>query len=190
MSTRGAICFVIDGTEKITYNHSDSYPDWLGVRFLKWLKDADLEQVAQQVRDLRVVNDDIKPTAEDIDRLAPFTNLGVSSSSTDEWYCLLRETQGDLVAILNAGYIEDGSQFPLDSLFCEWAYCLDLDRAAFEVYKGFQEQPHSEGRFADRPVKADSRGKTWYPIKLVAQWNLERLPTEEEFLAIDKEDEE
>ena len=37
MSTRGFIGFVIDGTEKIAYNHYDSYPSALGLNVLHWL---------------------------------------------------------------------------------------------------------------------------------------------------------
>lgn len=37
MSTRGAYGFRIDGQDKITYNHFDSYPDSLGVNLLQWM---------------------------------------------------------------------------------------------------------------------------------------------------------
>lgn len=38
MGTRGFVGFVIDGQEKIGYNHFDSYPDGLGVDVLSWLR--------------------------------------------------------------------------------------------------------------------------------------------------------
>lgn len=67
MSTRGFISFVIDGQEKTTYNHSDSYPDWLGVRVLAALKGECVTPDA--VRALRVVTEDTPPAAADIERL-------------------------------------------------------------------------------------------------------------------------
>lgn len=185
MSTRGIIGVVIDGVEKITYNHSDSYPTWLGVHTLKWLRDADLQAVADQARALRVVSEDEKPTAEDIAALAPWTNLSVSTGKTDEWYCLLRGSQGILAEILACGYLEDGVSFAADSLFCEWGYVLDLDRAVFQVYQGFQHAPHDKGRFAGTKVKTSATGDTYYPIALIAEWSLERLPSEEEMAALE-----
>lgn len=37
MSTRGAYGFILNGEEKITYNHCDSYPSYLGINILKFL---------------------------------------------------------------------------------------------------------------------------------------------------------
>lgn len=60
------------------------------------------------------------------------------------------------------------SSFAADSLFCEWAYVLDLDRNVLEIYKGGQETPPSSGRFKDFPVQAD-RHKTFYPVDLLVE---------------------
>jgi hypothetical protein len=62
MSTRGLWGFVIDGEEKLTYNHSDSYPDGLGSKLLGWLQEADLDDVRQQARELMMVSDSAPPT--------------------------------------------------------------------------------------------------------------------------------
>jgi hypothetical protein len=39
MGTRGTWGFVLDGEEKLTYNHFDSYPDCLGVEVLDALRE-------------------------------------------------------------------------------------------------------------------------------------------------------
>ena len=44
--------------------------------------------------------------------------------------------------------LTDSISFAEDSLFCEWAYVVDLDENKFEVYRGFQNEPHDDGRFA------------------------------------------
>lgn len=121
MSTRGTIAVKIDGEVKASYNHSDSYPTWLGNRVLEFIKAADLDDVRRKARALVKVPDRA-PTAEEIERLKPYTNLGVSTGRTDEWYCLLRETQGDLAKILDAGIYEP---FPVDDE--EYDYIVDLD---------------------------------------------------------------
>ena len=61
-----------------------------------------------------------------------------------------------------ARLLTDEHAFASDSLFCEWAYVLDLDTQTLEIYKGFnQETP--KGRFAKLKVK---RGEKYKPITL------------------------
>lgn len=186
MSTRGFIAFAVDGQVKVAYNHSDSYPDWLGVRVLRFLREANHAAIRKQAQALRVVTGGDKPTAEDAARLARWTDTGVGNQSTDDWYCLLRETQGDPAAMLDAGVIEDASGFPANSLFAEWGYVIDLDGdGRFEVYEGFQRSPHNRGRFAG--MKGGSDG--YAPVALRASWPLAQLPSEAEFLSATEENE-
>jgi hypothetical protein len=186
MGTRGFITFAVDGTEKTAYNHFDSYPDGLGLDVLHWLREAvkSPAKLGADVRSLRVVDNNSKPSQEDIVRLKPFTNLSVSTSSTDDWYCLLRDTQGNPAAMLAAGIIEDAHDFPLDSLFAEWGYVIDLDGdGMFEVYEGFQKSQHSRGRFASRYPSRYEGVQYYYPVALKARWPLTALPGDETFLA-------
>lgn len=181
MSTRGFIGWVTQGTEKITYNHSDSYPSWLGLRMLAHAK-AVTEDDARKAHELRLVDECETPGAADRKRLAPFHR---NVSSGHDWYSYLRGTQGDPALILEAGVATDGSSCPSDSLFMEWGYVVDFDNQAFEVYYGFQQAPHSQGRFAGR-----HDGGEWYPVALVASWPLGQLQgmTDEDFMAALAED--
>jgi hypothetical protein len=181
MGTRGFITFVADGEEKTAYNHFDSYPDGLGTTVLKWLHAAtdSVSALREQVLALRVVDGESKPTPEDIERLRKFADTGVSTQQLDDWYVLLRRTQGDPHAILEAGVMEDAKTFPLDSLWAEWGYVIDLDKVVFEAYSGYTDSfPTGKGRFADRE---GAKGRP--PVTLVASWPLAELPTEEAFLA-------
>lgn len=130
MSTRGTIAVKIDGETKGSYNHSDSYPTWLGNRVLEFLKDADLDELRTKARALVKVPDRA-PTAEEVERLKPYTDLGVSTGSTQEWYCVLRGTQGELGKILDAGIYEP---FPVGAE--EWSYVVDLDDEKLVVHEG------------------------------------------------------
>lgn len=171
MGTRGFITFAVGGTEKTAYNHFDSYPTGVGTQVVEALKTEWVTPDA--VRELRVVGPDDKPTPADVRKLAAFTDLGVSRGSTDDWYCLLRETQGDPVKILRAGVIEDAGDFPLDSLFAKWGYVIDMDTMKLEIYAGFQKQPHDKGRFAHREVTDDyAREHGYHPVALVASYDI------------------
>lgn len=179
MSTRGFISFVVDGETKTAYNHSDSYPDYLGANVLDWARAADIEAAAVAARALRVIGENDEPTARDIEHLAPYTNRNVGGrSDSPTWYQLLRETQGSPAAMLAAGVIEDGSSFPADSLFAEWGYVVDFDAKAFEVYVGFQRGRHSDGRFASMTPNRDG----YYPVRLIKSWPLDDLPSTEAFV--------
>lgn len=186
MSTRGFITFVIDGQEKTAYNHSDSYPDYLGVQVLKWLRGADIPAVTEEARALRVAPADSTPTAEDVQRLLKYANLGVGEQSPEDWYCLLRETQGEPGAMLDAGVIEDASDFPTDSLFAEWGYVIDFDAQVFEVHRGFQHSRPAAGRFADRAGSTEG----YYPVGLLASYPFAGLPDENAIRALEREDDE
>jgi len=187
MASRGFFGIVIDTVEKITYNHDYSHPQGLGIHVLTWLrrraKADNLQTVRRRAAELRLVRHDDTPTPEDVARLARWTDLSVSRQSTDDWYCLLRRTQGNPGQILRAGVALDASGVPLDSVWTEWGYVVDFDTDRLEVYHGSQHQRHAKGRFASRPSFAEATdGFDCYPCALVACWPLTALPTNREFM--------
>lgn len=186
MGTRGFVGFVADGTEKIAYNHFDSYPDGLGLDILFWLRNALTthgDVLVRQIKALRVIARDSEPTDADIKQLKAFYNPNVGGrGERPTWYQLLRGTQGDPAAMVRAGVIEDASDFPGDSLFAEYGYVIDVDARTFEAYRGFQREPHDKGRFAARPPR-NPLDREYYPVALVASWSLDDLPDNDAFLA-------
>jgi len=172
MGTRGLMAFTSGGELKGAYNHWDSYPSGLGAVIAKWLINTDLAEARTKFEALEVVSEDAEPTPEQVVRLLQYANLNVSTQSPGEWYVLLRETQGDPQATLDSGFIFDSLDFAADSLFCEWGYVVDLDTGALEVYKGFQTEPHTDGRFAGLETEA---GEKYGPIRLVRTFNLQEL---------------
>jgi hypothetical protein len=180
MSTRGFLGFVVDGTEKIAYNHYDSYPGGLGVNVLEWLRAADLDAARAAAADLRVVDGDSEPTDEDIARYAHLADLSVDRGpGRPSWYQLIHDAQGDPAVVLATGVVEDAGRFPLDSLWAEWGYLIDFDAGTFEVYEGYQERAHSDGRFAGR----ERTNPEFAPVRLVFSRPLHEPPSEDEFAA-------
>lgn len=196
MGTRGLLGFVADGQLKAAYNHFDSYPAGLGSDVLAFVRqivvtDGAVDIAAQRVRDLRVVTDETPVTDSDIEALKPWTNtrVGIGAGGRPSWYQLLRETQGDPGAILSSGHLEDGSDFALSSLHCEWGYVIDFDTRTLEVYRGFQQKPPTAGRWvgqADEEGMAEGRarlGQVYYPINRVAAFAFDALPELDAFVA-------
>lgn len=178
MGTRGAMGVRIGGVDKIAYCHFDSYPSGLGKSIVKdirsLLRDPGIDGFKQLATALRVVDGDSKPTDEDKQRLKGVTDLGVSDQSDDDWYCLTRELQGKFAATLKMGVLLDGHTFVADSLFCEYAYIVNLDEMSFECYRGFQTAKHDKGRYADMPRrKPDS---DYWPVALVGSFDLADIP--------------
>ena len=175
MSTRGLVGFVVDGQVKATYNHYDSYPEGLGEDVVSFVKDGWFTR--EQVENLKLVDESTPPTEEEKAALREYADTGVSTQSLDEWYVLLRNTQGDLAAILESGYMIDSEDFAADSLFCEWGYLINIDTDKVEVYTGFvTDKSALTGRFSDLPVKDyGSLGNKYLPITLIAELDFNDL---------------
>lgn len=180
MGTRGVTGFVADGKWYVTYNHFDSYPEYLGMLVLEFCKGGwDWEAVKENVRKVKLVGDRDVPTEEEIYHYACFSNLDVSTRSLTDWYCLLRNLQG--VNILYAiarddvEHMIDNHKFMADSLFCEWGYIIDLDDMTLKVYKGFNEK-----LINDTPLPPDVfsgvEEEGYYPVKMLHAYSLNRLP--------------
>lgn len=184
MSTRGVVGFVADGVWKVTYNHGDSYPEWLGMRVLEFCKSiTDWDKVKENVRKVVLVDSRSVASEELQKRYTKFCNLGVSLQKADEWYCLLREAQGEkgLYAIAN-GELEhmiDSHEFMADSLFCEWGYVVDLDKMVLRVYKSADAPQVTNVLPPDIPHNnryIDNCKEAWYPIKMLYAYDLFNLP--------------
>lgn len=152
MSTRGAFGFRINDQDKVTYNHSDSYPSGLGQTVIEACIKHPAEYMRIAVEKIELVDEDKKPTKAQIKKcqIAGFIDTGVGLQSEDDWYCLLRGAQGDVEAFIEGRvpFMIDGNDFLADSLFCEWAYIINLDTQKLEIYRGFNKDPDAAGRYA------------------------------------------
>jgi hypothetical protein len=172
------------------YGQWDGYPSGNGLKVLRFLRDE-----FNQATFLENLAKCRQPTQKQIERM--YVKLGAKPGNL-EWISmdiadkfkaahptLSRDCgAGVLSAIQNAPTGVDlrlDRNFAADSLFCEWAYLIDLDAGVFEVYKGYNKKPLAPGeRFADLSVADDAEFRQ---IKRAAVWPLRGLPSEEAFLA-------
>jgi hypothetical protein len=168
MGTRGAFGFRMDGQDKVMYNHFDSYPEGLGVDVLDFLNTHDVNDMRTVFPLIKLVRDGDTPTPEEKLACQQWTDLNVSSQSDDDWYCLLRDAQGDLSAFVDKGlrFMIDSQTFLGDSLFCEWAYIINLDENVLEIYEGFNTVKDAPGRYSMIAEEKGS-GETFYGVKLI-----------------------
>ena len=173
MGTRGAYGFHKNGVDKITYNQYDSYPSYLGKNIENFIRSTSIEEMNKIFDNIQLVNEEDKPTVEQLNHCLGIgtINLDVSRQSLDDWYCLLRKAQGDLNWYKKGlRYMIDNADFIKDSLFCEWAYVINLDNNTFEVYEGFQKRPH------DNRYKILYSDNGYYNCKLIREYPLDDIP--------------
>ena len=192
MSTRGVVGFRYKRKDLLAYNHSDSYPSYLGNKVVHDLHDLlqkGLKPLIRQVEALTIVTEETpRPDEKTQRRLRKYGNSGVGNSD-EYWYRALRETQGDIKAILQSRFLLDSAATILDSLYCEWGYIVNLDDETLEIYKGGQTKPSRLGRYAKlRP----SNG--YYPCALVQVFEWTEIMNDVEavcaaVVALDVEDE-
>lgn len=196
MGTRGACGFYSQGTEKVTYNHYDSYPVGLGNQVIEYLdtKDRDIDEIRKDFDKIQLVKETSRPSKKQIKicRNAGLSDLTVSDKEITDWYCLMRLAQGDLTQNVQSGLMIDSREFLYDSLFCEWAYIINIDNSLLEVYKGGQKSA-GEGRYSNR--KSSNSLSEYYGVTLVAELDIKEIKTLDmdyiqEFGYIDKIDKE
>lgn len=177
MSTRGLYGLRKDGVDKLTYNHSDSYPEWLGKKITVFCATNTVEQMKNIYDHIVMIDESVPPTKAQIQECvkAGYYDGRVSEQSTDDWYCLLRKLQGNFEALEALGmgekkiYMSDNSGFIKDSLFCEYAYIINLDEETLEFYKGFQRKPCEGNRYGE--IEDDG----YYPCKMVLEIPLKEI---------------
>jgi hypothetical protein len=163
------------GIDKTTYNHFDSYPDCLGNDVVEFCKKTSIAEMNAIFDRIILVEEDSRPTKQQIDDCIEFYDGNVSTQSIDDWYCLLRNLQGNFKEYqkcIDEGskvYMTDGIDFIQDSLFCEYAYIINLDDEVLEFYEGFQKEPQVDNRYGI----TDDRG--YYPCKLALIIPLDEL---------------
>lgn len=165
MGTRGCYGFRKNGVDKLTYNHWDSYPDCLGETMVRFCKETSIEEMNEIYDRMIMVDEDHKPTMAQVLECKKYYNGTVSTGDVNEWYCLLMEAQGEPNVYKNGlRYMKDSGDFIKDSLFCEYAYIINLDTNCLEFWVGFQKEPTPWNRYG---MESDNG---YYPCKMVAYY--------------------
>ena len=171
MGTRHLVCVVAGGEVKVAqYGQWDGYPSGQGRSVLDFVRG-----IVSQGREGWF--------------LERVTGLGVHDDGGPEFD---RDTGAEILNMVLTGTrrsVTLSTGFAADSLFCEWAYVVDLDDRTLEAYKGFQKAPHKLGRFHEMGNPENVRRKAsgldcYYPVALAATFGFDALPTAEAFVEL------
>lgn len=177
MGTRNLTCVAIDGELKVAqYGQFDGYPSVGGVECLEFLRSFDKEVFKSKVRASRFFTNEALTLI--------YEQCGNSEKFLKEYPQFDRSLGRDILKLIETSpdgiLLKNDLDFAKDSLFCEWAYVIDLDNDVLEVYTGFNKDPLSE---SERFYSPDSENG-YYPIRLVEKFDINNLPTNKEFIKI------
>jgi hypothetical protein len=196
MGTRNLTMVISKGEYKIAqYGQWDGYPSGQGSVVLNFLMnlDVDLNKFRDTLDRCRFIENserkqkEIQNFLDKIGSSDGWMNGEQSKKYQKKYPYLTRDNGAD---ILNMVYAAEGDEliwlnnsvdFAADSLFCEWAYLIDLDKNVLEVYQGFNTNPlDKDQRFSN--MSKDREDSEYYPIRMIKSYDLGNLPTLAEFV--------
>lgn len=193
MGTRNLTAVYVGGEYKIAqYGQWDGYPEGQGMTCLEFAKKfltnkIDREAFADKVRACSWI------TEEEGERRNAKIRSGEVKNWPKVWPELSRDTGAEILEMVarseNGLVLGNSIDFAADSLFCEWAWVIDLDAGTFEGYRGFNQSREltPDDRFY---FLVEKQTREYKAITLAAKWSLDELPEKDAFLEAFKEEEE
>jgi hypothetical protein len=157
MSSRGAYGFRLNEKDYITHSKYDSYPTGLLFRLMKQLKTIPNEHLSKGVNKIQLINSNKKISITDY---SLYKNHPVINSICENndlkfkrneiWSTFLIDDSDILRYFAETPFslMVDYSNYVYNSLFCEYAYIINLDTNMVEVYKGYNQFFYLDGRYA------------------------------------------
>jgi hypothetical protein len=197
MGTRNSVHVIVGKETKIAkYCQWDGYASVRGVETLEvlrnFLKPTKTKTFSGRLKEMREkVNGVVGISNEEVHNLWKecgadddgYVTMEISNKFKEKYAHLSRDMGGgEVLKLVVEGKIKEtnlDTTFVAESLWCEWAYVVDLDKKTFEVYKGFNETPLKKNeRFYD----LDKKDSEFHPVKLVKKYKLNELPTTKTFI--------
>lgn len=187
MGTRHLTCvFSNDKMRVAQYGQFDGYPDGAGRNICDFIQSNDMNAFSSKIEKVtQISEEDLKKIHSNFSSNDGWMTLEESNRFAAQHPEFHRNTGSDILSLIMKS--EEGlrvnlaTDFANDSLFCEYAYVVNLDTNMLEFYKGFQKEVHSRGRFAS----SDSSEDGYYPVKLVDEVSFEKIK-EKGFAALEE----
>ena len=177
MGTRSLIAVKSNEKYKIAqYSQWDGYPDGQGKTVLEFLR-----SIVKKGRVIEFKNQLDKCqfiTAKQADKMNKHMKE-VGGTLAEVYPMMSRDTGAKILQLVldsqdSPILLSNEIEFAKDSLFCKWAYVIDIDKNTFEVFIGFNKEPIDKTeRFYSKKAPED----VYYPVRLVWTYDLAKLPT-------------
>lgn len=191
MGTRNLTMVIHKEETKIAqYGQWDGYPEGSGVTILTFLRSkARIKKLTDKLKNVRFATDEDDKKVETFLKSIGCKDGWMNMDQSDKYYKAFPYRSRDVGAtilelVANSKdkeiVLHDSTNFAGDSLFCEWAYVVDLDKMVLEVYTGFNKEPLAEDeRFAKVPKDKDSE---YTGIRCIKKYDINKLPTKKNFV--------
>lgn len=181
MGTRNLICVVVDKKMKVAqYSQWDGYLAGQGKIVIDFIANKmKLEAFKKAVRECKWINAaQVRKTyveaGDKPNNKSGMISMDIADKHSAMYPGLSRDTGGQILRLIQdgkfsktvrgkKGFVEktfttapvrelvDNKSFAADSLFCEWAYVIDLDKKVLEIYQGLN-TGKSKGRWSKVPA--------------------------------------
>lgn len=197
MGTRN-LTMVIQNEKPVVaqYGQWDGYPKGQGYTVLEFLRKVDLEKFKDKLKNVRFCNKKDEAAIKRFMKKIGCPDGWMTSEQAalyhKEYPYMTRDHGAKILDLIMKSegevLLQDSSDFAGDSLFCEWAYVIDLDKNVLECYGGFNKKPLNEDeRFKD----AQTTDSGYLPITCIKKYPLDKLPTKRQFVKdLESEEEE
>lgn len=168
------------------YGQWDGYPEGQGLVVLNFLKNCNLDDFKKQIDKCSFIEDEnfYKNAYEELD-IKPVDGF-ITSEEADKFKRRYPQLSRDMGAsilefiLTNDNVLLKNSIEFSKSAYCEWAYLIDLDNDVLEVYLGGCVSPMkpTDRFFLEKKEKGDC------PIQLIMSFDINSLPSENDFVDI------
>ncbi len=194
MGTRNLTVVISNKEVKVAqYAQWDGYPSGQGATIVRFITthlngySRNTSAFVRKLQNTRFISDEeITARWEERGAKDGMADMAASERFQARWMTLSRDCGADVLNYIHyrGGDVELSNQFEFakDSVFCEWAYVLDLDNEILEVYKGFNQEPLTpEDRFYFNG-EVHERSSDYYPVKLLCEFRFKDLRSVEDFV--------
>lgn len=189
MGTRNLTVVISGGAVVVAqYCQWDGYPDGQGATVLNFIQKELIDGKNEAAFKQKLENVEWITDEEFDERWkicgsngSGWVTFDVSNKMKELWPELQRDCGANVLSIIMGSNreikLKNNFDFGEESLFCEWAYVIDMDKRELVCYVGFNKKPVSEGLWANR--KPDDG---YYSVAPIKTYSFDELPSREKFI--------